>query len=142
MTTYRDNVAKIREMRRELNQNFMIMSQYERQRIEAAIENEVNRSRPVVVAGALAEWQQTIAAHKSASREVDYARKQEAQRWQPDRLGMELNLARMAFDRSQNVQEAQAEYQRALESGDTTKQRAYAEVFSGAQNKFRDDRLP
>ena len=40
------------------------------------------------------------------------------------------------------MQEAQAEYQRALDSGDTAKQRAYAEVFSGALNKFRDDRLP
>jgi hypothetical protein len=70
------------------------------------------------------------------------ARRKEAQRWQPDRLGMELNLARASFDRCQSVQEAQREYQRALESNDAAKIRAYSEVFSGAINKFRDtDRL-
>ena len=94
-----------------------------------------------MVAGALTEWQQALAAHKAAGRAIDEARRQEAQRWQPDRLAMEFQLARAAFDRSSSVQEAQAEYQRALESNDPAKMRAYAEVFSTALNKFPTDRL-
>jgi hypothetical protein len=51
-------------------------------------------------------------------------------------LNVELQFARLAFDRSQDAAEAQREYQRAIESGDTVKMRAFAEVFSGARNKF------
>ena len=141
MATYRDSVAKIRAMKKELRTNYMIMSQYERQRVEAAIENEINRSRGAIVQGMLTDWHAAIGAHKNAGRAIDEARRREAQRWQPDRLAMELQLARAAFDRSQNATEAQAEYQRALESNDPAKMRAYSEVFSGALNKFRDDRL-
>ncbi len=142
MTTYRDSVAKIRAMKKELNTNYMIMSQYERQRIEGAIENEISRSRPLIVQGALTDWHAAIGAHKNAAAAVDAARRKEAQRWDLQRLSGELQLARLAFDRSQTVQEAQAEYQRALDSSDAVKIRAFAEVFSGASNKFREDRLP
>jgi hypothetical protein len=141
MTGYRDSVVKIRAMKKELNTYYMEMTPRERRKIEEAIESEVNRARPVIVQGALQEWQQALSSHKAAGRAVDEARRKEAQRWQPDRLNMELQLARMAFDRSSSAQEAQAEYQRALESNDPAKMRAYSEVFSGALNKFRDDRL-
>jgi hypothetical protein len=142
MTTYRDDVKQIRAMKAELNQNFSIMTVYERGRVEGAIESQVNMTRHGIISGMLADWNAALTAHKAASRAVDEARRREAGRWQPDRLGMEINLARMAFDRASSVQEAQAEYQRALESNDPAKMRAYSEVFSGALNKFRDDRLP
>ena len=128
-------------MRKELNTNYMIMSQYERQRIQAAIESEINRARPQIVQGMLTDWHAAIGTHKAAGRAIDEARRKEAQRWQPDRINMEMSLARASFDRCQSAQEAQAEYQRALESNDAAKMRAYSEVFSGALNKFRDDRL-
>jgi hypothetical protein len=141
MTTYRDSVAKIRAMRKELNTNYMIMSQYERQRIEAAIENEVNRARSSVVAGALQEWQQALSSHKAAGRAIDEARRKEAQRWQTDKLGLELQLTRMQFDRCQSVAEVRALYNAGMESHDPVKQRATAEVCAGALSKFPSDRL-
>jgi hypothetical protein len=143
MSNYRDAVQKIREMRNELNTNYMIMTPYERMRIEAAIEREVNAQRSTVLAGVRQEWNTAIEAHKSAQRALDAAVTHEAQRWQgnAEKLNIELQLARLAFDRSQDVKSAQAEYQRAIESGDTVKQRAFAEVFSGALNKFHGERL-
>jgi hypothetical protein len=142
MASYRDSVAKVRAMKKELATYYMEMTPYERRKIEEAIEGEINRARPQVVQGALQEWNAALANHKAVGRAVDEAKRKEAQRWQPDRLNMEFQLARAAFDRSQSVAEAQREYQKALDSNDPAKMRAYSEVFSGAQNKFRDDRLP
>jgi hypothetical protein len=141
MTGYRDQLNKIRAMKKELSTYYMEMTPHERRKIEEAIASEINRSRGAIVQGMLTDWHAAIGAHKNAGRALDEARRREAQRWQPDRINMEMNLARASFDRCQSVQEAQAEYQRAIESNDPAKMRAYSEVFSGALNKFRDDRL-
>ena len=102
MATYRDSVAKIRSMKKELESNYMIMSQYERQRIEAAIENEVNRRPTSVVAGAAGRMAAALSSHKAAGRAIDEARRKEAQRWQPDRMNMEMQFSAGEFDRCQS----------------------------------------
>lgn len=142
MSDYQQAVQKIRAMKKELNTYYVEMSPYERRRIEAAIENEIERSRPVIVAGMKTDWDIALAQHKAAGRAVDEARRKEAGRWQTDKLGLEIQLTRMQFDRCQSVAEARALYDQGMASHDAAKMRATAEICAGALNKFPGDRLP
>ena len=141
MATHRQYLSEVRAMRAELNKNFSIMTPYERQRIEAAIEAKTNQVRDFIAQGVKAEWAAALASHRAAQAAVTAANRREAARWDPARLGMEFQLARAAFDRSRTVKDAEREYNAALASGDSAKIRAFSETFSTALTKFTDDRL-
>ena len=114
----------------------MIMSQYERQRIEAAIENEINRSRPLIVQGhanRLARRDRG-AQKRGGGRLMQHgAKRRNAGDLHRLSDGTAISAAWLLIG-VKPLQEAQAEYQRALDSSDTAK---HARLCRGIQRRVK-----
>ena len=140
-TDWRAEHARTKQMIAERSKYLSMYTPFERLKVDQAIEQRLKQTRSAVIAGAEAEWKHALVLHEASRAVLNQARKKEAQRWDPARVTMEYQLARSAFDRAQDVKAARAEYDRAVQSGDIHKQRAFGEVFSTSLSKFPQDRL-
>jgi hypothetical protein len=81
MSNHRELLEKRRAMWREYTGNYSILTEYEKSRMKAAIDQYTGQIRGTVVQGVLQEWNQAIEAHKSAGRAIEAAKIRNAQRW-------------------------------------------------------------
>ena len=127
------------------------MSEYERIVINREIQQRQTRYEPVVVAGALAEWNGAVANVKDALAKVKTAKQKALTRWEPGRLSAELQVYKTLAEQAARITDPRSlkerlseMYQEAKESGDQYKWRAAGEIMQGAvayAGQDLDDRM-
>lgn len=123
-------------MRAELAQNYQIMTEYERMIAARAIAEESGALEGFITAGALAEWDASLAIFQAAAEKVKQERMREILSWPANELNEEekhyrTQIAGILIDAEEPGHALEELRQEVLASNDRVKVRAFAEAMAG-----------
>jgi hypothetical protein len=146
---WRAKREEIKAARIELNAHFSIMTPYERIVNERAVLQRLELHENDVISGVIGEWNGTVTQLKERLEAVQKAQQREVARWEPVRLGAEMNVYTTLINQAigANVGSAlegdvlerlRTIYSEAKTSGDQYKARAAAECVRDLANRAAD----
>lgn len=150
VTSWRDKLEQLRAARQELQANWQIMSEYERQNFSRELDERRQAYHADITAGAIAEWNSVLDNFVKADRQYKHEQIREFSRWDPNKLLAEMALAeklvKIAVTNSgqgyanfdQAAQTINQLYAEAKATGDEHKIRGTAEVIKGVLGQMND----
>lgn len=152
--TWQDRLKEIKIAREHLAKHEAMMTPYERQMRSEEIHQKLEAYYPTIYKGVKTAWDGWINEYKKATARLSEAKAKEYAKWDPAKLGAEMQTFRTLVDQrlmtekdsilaggpgpAERVKKVYEEYQK---SGDPYKQRASSEVLLGlpTQGLRRDD---
>ena len=147
--TWQDHVNHIKAARKELEQYYSIMTEYERLGAQVEIRHIKDQHLKTITEGILGGHEAAIQKLKTAHEKVNTERQKEIASWDGQKLAAEMQTYSMLIDQAVNTPSGvfdgtgkaakilEDTYSEAFRSGDKYKARAIAEVLKSAPAKYK-----
>jgi hypothetical protein len=123
-------VQEYEDVKRESGRDLDVMTPAERRKRDRILGEMAVPVREAIRAGGIADVRAAISAYEVAQGKLRRAQEAEAKRYDPQRLGTELQLAKLAVDRAQDLNEVRAVLKQAIDTNESHKLRAVLETVA------------